>query len=280
MPERPESGEARGHARAGRARSTTAGSVRTLERGLGVLTALADLREATLGEVARQVGLPASTTSRLLDTLRQGGFAEWDERQGLYTVGLRAYQVGAAFAARNTLIGAAQTEMDALVAALGETVNLAALRGPAGQEEAVYIHQAEGRGLVRLFAQLGAAAPLHCSGVGKVLLASLPPQEARARIALAELKAYTPHTLTTAEALGTELARVAAHGYALDDEEREVGVRCLAVPVRGASGAVVAALSVSAPSARFTPADVPRVAAEVQASAARVSARLGWNGGR
>jgi IclR family acetate operon transcriptional repressor len=254
--------------------------VRTLERGLGVLTALADLREATLGEVARQVGLPASTTSRLLDTLRQGGFAEWDERQGLYTVGLRAYQVGAAFAARNTLIGAAQTEMDALVAALGETVNLAALRGPAGQEEAVYIHQAEGRGLVRLFAQLGAAAPLHCSGVGKVLLAALPPQEARARIDLAELKAYTPHTLTTAEALGTELARVAAHGYALDDEEREVGVRCLAVPVRGASGAVVAALSVSAPSARFTPADVPRVAAEVQASAARVSARLGWNGGR
>ncbi|WP_288405051.1 IclR family transcriptional regulator [uncultured Deinococcus sp.] len=157
-------------------------------------------------------------------------------------------------------------------------MNLAALRGPAGHEEAVYIHQAEGRGLVRLFAQLGAAAPLHCSGVGKVLLAALPPQEARARLARAELSAYTPRTLTTLEALGTELARVAAQGYAVDDEERELGVRCLAAPVRGAAGTVVAALSVSAPSARLIPADLPHVAAQVQASAARVSARLGWSG--
>ncbi|OWL96121.1 IclR family transcriptional regulator [Deinococcus indicus] len=267
-------------ARAGRARGAEApGSVRTLERGLGVLWALAGLREATLSQVARAAGLSPSTASRLLETLRQQGFADWDEVSGLYRVGLRAYQVGMAFDAAQALTGAAAAEMRALVAQLGESVNLAVLR-PHGETglEAAYVYQVEGPQLVRMFTRVGAGAPLHASGVGKVLLAPRDPAEVRAALETAPLVPFTPHTLTTPAAVLDALARVREQGYALDDQERELGVRCVAVPVRGADGGVAAALSVSAPTSRLTPADVPRFLAAAQGAAARIGARLGWTG--
>lgn len=272
MAEKPVSPDAAApRHKTGRSRSAETGSVRTLERGLLVLSSLAELGEATLTEVARRAGLSASTTYRLLETLRQQGYAEWDERSGLFRVGLRAYQVGAAFSARNSLLGAAQLELPGLVAALNETVNLAALRG----RQAVYVYQAEASQLMRMFTQVGAVAPLHCSGVGKVLMAGQPEEEVRAYLGEGPFPAYTPHSLTTLPAYLEELARVRQQHYALDDEERELGVRCVAVPVQDAGGAVVAAVSVSAPAARLPAEAVPDLARRVQEVAGRISARLG-----
>lgn len=256
----------------GRTRSGETGSVRTLERGLLVLLALKELRRAPLSQIARQVGLSVSTTYRLLETLRQQGFVEWEEQTGLFSVGLRAYQVGLAFAERSNLIGAAQPEMDALVADLNETVNLAVLY----DTEAVYVHQVEGRQLVRMFAHLGDSAPLHCSGVGKVLLAWRPEQDVRQKVGDGPYPAYTPHSITTLPALLGELGRVREQGYSLDNEERELGVRCVAVPVRDGTGQVVASLSVSAPTSRFSAQQIPEMAARMTRAAAQVSGRLGW----
>lgn len=256
----------------GRSRSGEAGSVRTLERGLMVLLALKELRRAPLSVLARSVGLSASTSYRLLETLRQHGFVEWEEASGLYSVGLRAYQVGLAFTERSNLIGAAQGAMDELVAELNETANLAVLY----RSEAVYVHQVEGRQLVRMFAHLGDSAPLHASGVGKVLLAWQPEAEARQKLGDGPFPAYTPQTLTTLPALLRALERVREQGYGLDDQERELGVRCLAVPVRDHSGEVVAALSISAPTSRFDERRIAEVAGRVGSAAAQVSARLGW----
>lgn len=257
----------------GRSRSGEIGSVRTLERGLSVLLALRELRRAPLSVLARQVGLPASTTYRLLETLRQSGFIEWEEASGQFSIGLRAYQVGLGYAGRSTLTGAAHPEMEALVAELNETVNLAVLHG----SEAVYLHQVEGRQLVRMFTHLGASAPLHCTGVGKALLAWSDPSDVVARLGPGPYPQFTPHSLTTLPAYQAALAAVRAQGYALDDEERELGVRCLAAPLRGEDGAVVAALSLSAPTARFGRERVPVLAARLGQAAGRISARLGWN---
>lgn len=256
----------------GRARSGEAGSVRTLERGLSVLLALKDLRRAPLSAVARHVGLSASTTYRLLETLRQQGFVEWEEQSGAYSVGLRAYQVGLAFAERSNLIGAAQPEMEALVRDLNETVNLAVLYG----SEAVYVHQVEGRQLVRMFAHPGDSSPLHASGVGKVLLAWRPEADVRQKLGDGPYPAYTPRSITTLAGLLRELGQVREQGYSVDDEERELGVRCVAVPVRDRTRAVVASLSVSAPTSRFGPDQVGEVAGRMNRAAAQVSARLGW----
>lgn len=256
----------------GRARSGDTGSVRTLERGLSVLTALAEFGEATLTQVAKKVGLSASTTYRLLETLRQQGYVEWEERSGLFSVGLRAYQVGAAFSVRNTLLGAAQSEMQALVDDLNETANLAVRR--AG--EAVYVHQVEARQMMRMFTHIGAVAPLHCSGVGKVLTAWLPDTEVRHLVGPGPYPAYTPNSITTLPALTRELDAVRAQGYALDDEERELGVRCLATPIRDARGDIVASLSISAPTSRFPKKNIPETLERVRAASNQISARLGW----
>lgn len=258
--------------KAGRARSGEAASVRTLERGLSVLSALAAEREAPLGVIARRAGLPSSTAYRLLETLRQQGFAEWDEASGLFRVGVRAAQVGAAFSGAGDLPGASAAPMRALVDELNESANLAVQRGP----EAVYVAQVEGRQLVRMFTQLGASAPLHCSGVGKVLLAWQDEGAVRGTLGEGPYRAFTPHSITGLEAYLAELARVRAQGYAHDDQERELGVRCVAAPIRAASGAVVAALSVSAPTSRLTQTDIPRYAVRVRQATAEISARLGW----
>ncbi|BDP44407.1 transcriptional regulator (plasmid) [Deinococcus aetherius] len=256
----------------GRARSGETSSVRTLERGLTVLLALKELRRAPLSVLARQVNLSASTTYRLLETLRQHGFVEWDEPSGVYSVGLRAYQVGLAFTERNNLISSAHPEMEALVGDLNETVNLAVLYG----SEAVYVHQVEGRQLMRMFAHLGDNAPLHASGVGKVLLAWRPEGDVRQKLGDGPFPAYTTHSITTLAALLRELAQVREQGYSVDDEERELGVRCVAVPVRDHTRQVVASLSVSAPTSRFGRDQIAEVAGRMNRAAEQVSIRLGW----
>ncbi|MFC3863160.1 IclR family transcriptional regulator [Deinococcus antarcticus] len=258
----------------GRARSGEAGSVRTLERGLSVLSALAQSGEATLTQLAREVNLSASTTYRLLETLRQQGYVEWEEHTGLFRVGLLAYQVGAAFSVRSALLSAAQPQMQALVDDLNETANLAVRH--AG--EAVYLHQVQARQMMRMFTQVGAAAPLHCSGVGKVLTAWLPEEEVLRLLGAGPYPAYTPHSLTGYSALTRELGLVRAQGYALDDEERELGVRCLATPIRDARGDVIASLSVSAPTSRFPKRNIPEMLERVRTASQGISARLGWTG--
>ncbi|MBB5234754.1 IclR family acetate operon transcriptional repressor [Deinococcus budaensis] len=256
----------------GRTRSGETGSVRTLERGLSVLLALKDLRRAPLSVLARHVGLSASTTYRLLETLRQQGFVEWEEQSGVYSVGLRAYQVGLAFTERSNLIQSAHPEMEALVRDLNETVNLAVLYGA----EAVYVHQVEGRQLMRMFARLGDSSPLHASGVGKVLLAWRPEADVRQKLGDGPYPAYTPRSISTYAALLGELEQVREQGYSVDDEERELGVRCVAVPVRDHTRQVVASLSVSAPTSRFTKDQIAGVAGRMNQAAVQVSTRLGW----
>lgn len=245
--------------------------VRTLERGLAVLAALAARRTATLTQLARDVNLSASTVSRLLDTLVQQGFAETGG-DGAYRVGPRAAQVGRAYDAHDALLAAAQPIMRALVDDLNESANLAALRG----DTAVYVAQVEGRQLVRMFTQLGAAAPLHASGVGKALTAWRDDAAVSALLGPGPYPAFTPHSLTSLPAYRAELARVRAQGYALDDQERELGVRCVAAPIRDDSGQVVAALSVSAPTSRLTEAEMPRFVARVTQATGDLSRALGW----
>ncbi len=239
--------------------------VQTLARGLRVLEALAGMGEAGLSPLAEALGLPKSTLYRLLQALVREGFVE--EGEGLYRVGPKAFLVGQAYLSRG-LLQAARPPMEALAEALGESVNLAVRLG----NEALYLDQVEGRRLVRLFTAPGSKAPLHATGVGKVLLAyGGVPEGLR-------LEAYTPKTLTRLKDLLRELEGVRARGYAVDDEEREMGVRCVAAPIFGPRGEVVAALSLSAPASRLPLERVAELAPKVVEAARRASLRLGYNG--
>lgn len=246
-----------------RPRRKGAEEVKTLERGLSVLQALAELKEAGLSPLAERTGLTKSTLYRLLQTLVRHGFVE--EERGVYRVGPKAFAVGQVYPRQNLLL-AAHPEMEALAAETGESVNLAVLAG----REALYLDQAEGARLVRLFTAPGSRAPLHATGVGKVLLAFRGIPEGLS------LVPYTPFTLTRLEDLKRELETVRRKGYALDNEERELGVRCVAAPVFGPGGEVVAALSLSAPASRLSLEEAHRLAPRVVEAARKASLRLGF----
>ncbi|GGK61810.1 IclR family transcriptional regulator [Ornithinimicrobium pekingense] len=219
--------------------------VQSVDRALDILELLAG-RHGTLGvtEIAREVALPAGTAHRLLMALSRRGWVRQDPGRR-YGVGPAALRVGDA--SSRELAALALPALRAAVEATGETANIAALEDGA----MVYLAQAPSPHTLRIFAEVGRRVPLHSTAVGKVVLAGMDEARARALLGDGELTARTPRTLTTVDAVRQELQRVREQGYAVDDEEQELGVRCVAVPV-GAGRWGDLALSVSGPVERMT----------------------------
>jgi IclR family acetate operon transcriptional repressor len=223
-----------------------AAGVQSVERALDVLEALAAGGSLGISEVAAGTRLPYGTAHRLLRTL----VARCYVRQGpdrRYSLGSRPLTLGDG--ARRSTAAAAWPFLGRLVELSGETANLAVLEG----DQAVYVAQVQSAHRLRMFAEVGRHVPVHSTAVGKVLLAGLPDATVHALLAHSGLARRTPRTLRTPAAVIAELATVRRVGWAVDDEEEETGVRCLAVPVR-TDGLVVAAMSVSGPAARVPPA--------------------------
>ncbi|MDR7540560.1 MAG: IclR family transcriptional regulator, partial [Armatimonadota bacterium] len=224
------------------------GPIQSADRALRILQVVADHGHPLgLREVSQLVGLHASTTYRLLATLRARGFVEQESAGGRYRVGIQAFRVGNAFLAAADLRDRLRPVLATLAARSRETANLVILH----DTEAVYIDHIVSVNITKLFTQIGQRVPLHCTAVGKVLLAYAPDQEDLLR--RLRLRRFTPYTITTAAELRGALAAVREAGYAVDREEHELGVACVAGPVCDADGRVVAAVGISGPSARVLP---------------------------
>ena len=228
-----------------------ADGVRSLERAFELLEHLADAGgELALSELTEASGLPMPTVYRLMQTLVGRGYVR-QEPSKRYALGPRLIRLGDG---ASRLLGTwARPALSRLVDEIGETANMAVLEG----DEVVYVAQVPSRHSMRMFTEVGRRVQPHCTGVGKALLAQLPIETAEAMVARQDLVAYTPHTLTDPQTLLAQLKQIREQGYALDDEEQELGVRCIAVPVVGAPA--LAALSVSGPSGRMTPEVIARV---------------------
>lgn len=246
--------------------------VQSVDRALDVLEVLA-ARPGTLGvtEIAREVGLAQGTVHRLLVALVARGWVRQDPGRR-YGVGPAAMRLGDA--SQRELGAVAAPALRAAVQSTGETANLAVLEGRA----MVYVAQAPSPHTLRIFAEVGRRVPLHSTAVGKVALAGLQPDAATALLAGRELEPRTPHTLPNVSAVCAELERVREQGYALDDEEQELGVRCVAVPVPLEGLSV--ALSVSGPTERMTRAQAAAVVDDLRRIAAELAVQtLGGSSG-
>ncbi|MFJ1792681.1 IclR family transcriptional regulator [Kitasatospora griseola] len=245
----------------------TTGSVQSVERAFLLLEALADAGGiATLSELSAASGLPMPTIHRLVRTLLAQGYVRQDSARR-YTLGPRLIRLGET---ANRLLGSwARPFLAELMEATGETANLAVLEGC----EVVYVGQVQSRRSMRMFTEVGRRAQPHCTGVGKALLAQLPEDEARALLGPGPLQAHTPHTVTDPGALLAQLAAARESGYVVDDQEQEIGVRCLAVAVPGAPAPT--ALSVSGPEARIHALEVQSGPAALVPLMQSVAARLG-----
>lgn len=220
--------------------------------------------------LARRVGLHPTTTLRMLESLRSRGMVR-TLGGGAYELGPRVMDLSHAFLRRLSISRHANELAEELARRTGETASVGVL----DDGRVLYIAIAHGQSELGIQALAFARHPLHCTALGKVLLAELPWDQAAAILARHPLDRMTPKTQVEPAALRAELERCAARGWGQDDEERVAGVRCLAAPIRDHSGAVVAAISVSGPAFRIARHGVEAVAAAVMAMAAEASARLG-----
>jgi IclR family acetate operon transcriptional repressor len=201
-------------------RKTTQGegrgdTVQSLSRALSLLNALSRSDHGmTLGELAHESGLPVSTAHRLLSTLQHENFVRHESDRGVWLVGVQAFIVGNAFTRSRELTAIARPFMRALMERSGETVNLAV----ENQGEVVYIAQIECRQTMRAIARPGGRAPMHCSGVGKMLLALMPEEERERILAERRMVKETEKTITSTSRLRAELEASRRRGYAVDDE--------------------------------------------------------------
>lgn len=250
--------------------------MQSVDRALAVLLLLAEGGGSglPLAEISRRLGLNQSTCHHLLATLKARRFVDQDPATRRYRLGIKAVEVGQAAVQQVDLARVALPHMEELMRVARENVNLVILE----DDSAVYVAQVPCDRTVRMFTRIGERAPLHCTGVGKVLLAYLPPEERAALLARTGLPRFTPATICDVGTLEQELEETAARGYALDREERERDVACLAAPVRDYSGAVVAALSLSAPASRLSPARQEELLPYLLATAGAISRDLGWRG--
>ena len=219
------------------------GSVQSVERAFGLLELLVadDGAPQGLTQLASASGLPLPTVHRLMSTLTASGYVRREKSR--YSLGPRLVRLGEA-ASRSFGVWA-RPSLRKLVELTGETANLAMLDG----DSVVYVAQAPSPHSMRMFTEPGRRVLPHCTGVGKALLAELSPEAARAVLIRAGMPAQTDHTITDPDTMLAELAKIREQGYALDDNEQEIGVRCVATAVPGAPGHV--AISVSGPQARI-----------------------------
>lgn len=241
-----------------------AGSVRSVDRAFEMLELLAAAdAEVPLSRLSADAGLPVPTTHRLVRSLVAGGYVLQLPSRA-YTLGPR--MIGLGTRASRAVEAWADPHLRALADTTGESANLAIL----DTDHVVYVAQAAStRHTVRMFTEVGRRVPVHCTGVGKAVLSRLPEEAARALLSSAGMPARTEHTFTDLDAMAVELRTTAERGYAVDDGEQELGVRCVAVPV---PGHLRSAVSVSGPASRVTREAVPELARVlVEAAAALAS---------
>ncbi|MEV4564153.1 IclR family transcriptional regulator [Nonomuraea sp. NPDC049419] len=243
-------------------------SVQSVERALDVLEALAEHGgEAGLSEIAARTGLPYGTIHRLLQTLLSRGYVR-QESDRRYALGGGLVRLGGI---AESMVGVwAQPYLAKMVELSGETANLAVLEG----DFVVYVAQVPSPRRLRMFAEVGRRVLPHSTAVGKVLLAGRPAAEALAVFERTGMPRRTPNTITELRAMQAELEAVGSRGYALDLGEEELGVHCLAVPVRDGSR-VVAAMSVSGPAERIDALDRDELAAAMREIASQFGDELG-----
>lgn len=239
-----------------------------------ILESLARRESVGVSELARELEMHKSTVYRFLASLRELGYVRQDGETERYALTLKLFEMGSSVLDRLELWQEAYPIMKDAAESTRETVHLAVL--DAGK--LVYLGKIESTQALRvsMMSRIGQNAPTYCTGVGKVLLAHLRPRLLDEVLRQESLVKYTRNTITTKSGLKRELALVRERGYAEDNEEHQLGVRCVAAPIRDNTGRVCAACSISMPTVRLTDEALPNYREVIIQVAGLISARLGF----
>jgi len=248
-------------------------SVRALDKALNIIEHLSKLdRDIDLATLTQEMKMPKTTLLRLLNTLKKHNFVQQDEQSKRYRLGWALIYLGQAANRAFDLVEFVHPYLEKLSRESGETANLVFLDG----NHAVYVDQVVSANIIRGVPSAGAPLGLHCTAAGKVLLSCLPDDQVEKILSAVDLPSLTANTITDPTELRRELEQARGRGYALDDEETEIGGRCLAAPIRNKKSSVVAAISVIGPVNRINPGTYSNMSALVLAAAGEISRALGY----
>ncbi len=250
-------------------------SVQSLERAFGLLDTLSlHPNGMHLMEIAEQTGLNKSTAHRLLASLIALDYVKKAEgTSGKYQLSLKLFELSGRVVESINVLDVARNALEKLRDATKETLHLVVRDGC----DIVYIHKSEcPSNAYRLFSQIGMRRPLYCTAAGKSILATLSDREVASIWEQSKIETYTEHTITSLSELYQTLDEIRACGYALDNEENEPGVKCLAAAIRDYTGGSRAAFSISAPSLRLPDERILELVPEVRATAERLSKEMGY----
>lgn len=246
--------------------------VTSVERALSILELLASRSHGlSTSEISRAARVPKSSTSYLLRTLVKRGYVRRDLETGQHTLGLRVLSLGGQAMQGMALRELAMPHLRQLV----ETTRLGSHLAILDHGDAVYIERIESPGFIKMDIWNGRRVAPQATAVGKALICHLSREEVQEIAGMHSLRQVSPRTIVTLPRLFEELAVIRARGYAIDDEEHAVGVRCVAAPVFSASGEVVAALGVTGTVSQLNDDYLPSLGKIVQTAALKLSAQLG-----
>jgi DNA-binding IclR family transcriptional regulator len=248
-------------------------NIRVLDRAVQVLLCFVERNSRlTIDEVVQATGLPKSTAYRILVTLQRHGLLARNAEDDTFTLGSTAVLIGATAIRELDLPQRIRPYLEQLMEVTGETAHLAILT----QNHVIVVDKIDSPHPIRLVSSVGFRSPPHCTGVGKVLLAHLPAGSTERLLHAYEWRRYTPNTITEPEQFAAELVKIRSQGYAIDMEEFNLGLRCVAAPLRDYTGAVVAAVSVSGPSSRIGLTQINDLAQTVLNFSRQMSQELGY----
>lgn len=246
-------------------------SVAAVLKVFAILQALSEQRDTGISDLSVRLAMPKATVYRFLQTMKTLGYVRQESDSERYGLTMKAFELGAKALQYPELIDLAKHHMQMLADRTGETVHLGTLI----DSEIIYVHKVDSRHMLGMYSRVGRRAPLHCTAIGKVLMAWEHPERRALILKGAEFKRFRDKTIVEPAAFAAELDKVRAQGFGEDREEFDDHIRCLGVPIFDRLGQPIAGLSVSFPTFRYDEAKAPEVVAMLQAASRDISARLG-----
>jgi IclR family acetate operon transcriptional repressor len=246
-------------------------TIQSVDRAFDVLDILALKHGLTLSEIASELNQSPATIYRALSTLQARKIVETDPATQVWNIGPAAFQIGNAFVRRNSVVERSRPIMRDLMAQTGETANL----GIEKSDRVIFVSQVETHETIRAFFPPGTQSPMHASGIGKALLAHYSDDRIMKLLKHSSLEQFTDKTITDPKELLQEIANIRSQGFAFDDEEKNLGMRCIASPILNYFGEAVAGISVSGPTHRMTLDRINNISAAVKDAANTLSQSLG-----
>ncbi len=246
--------------------------IQSVCRALSIIELLSKEKMLGVTEISNYLGLHKSTVFGILSTLEHSGYVTQDRQTGKYQLSLKLFEIGSVVFENLDLRKIARPYLEELVKLHQETVHLVTL----DKDEIIYIDKVESSKSIRISTQIGKRLPVHCTGVGKAMIAFKTEEDIEEIVKNKGLKPFTRNTITDLNELMVELRKIREQGYAIDNEEIEEGLKCVAGPIRDINGNVISAISISGPTGRMKDERIDEIIKSIRDASQAISRELGY----